>query len=211
METKDILRNRRLELHLKLKQVADAVGVSEGTVSKWESGNISSMRIDKAAALAKILSIDPRLLLGQSENEYNSEIEKNERPEFQSVPLIGNVAAGNPRLMYEDILGWEQVDYSLAESGRLFALRIGGDSMEPDIKKGSVAIVRMQETVDNGDVAIVKINGDEATCKRVQKTDGGIMLVSNNSAYLPMYFNAKEMNSKPVSIIGRVMEIRTKY
>lgn len=211
MEIKDILRNRRLELHLKLKQVADAVGVSEGTVSKWESGNISSMRIDKAAALAKILSIDPRLLLGQSEDEYNSEIEKNERPEFQSVPLIGNVAAGNPRLMYEDVLGWEQVDYSLAESGRLFALRIGGDSMEPDIKKGSVAIVRMQETVDNGDVAIVKINGDEATCKRVQKTDGGIMLVSNNSAYLPMYFNAKEMNSKPVSIIGRVMEIRTKY
>lgn len=64
MEIRDILRNRRLELHLTLKQIADAVGVSEGTVSRWESGDIDNMRRDKIAALSKVLSLDPRVIMG---------------------------------------------------------------------------------------------------------------------------------------------------
>ena len=64
METKDILRNRRIELNLTMKQVADAVGVSEATVSRWESGDIDNMRRDKIAALAKALDLDPRIIMG---------------------------------------------------------------------------------------------------------------------------------------------------
>ena len=75
MELKDILRNRRLELGLTMKQVADAVGVSEGTISKWESGNINSMRLDKAFAISRILSLDPRMLMGQSEDELEAELD----------------------------------------------------------------------------------------------------------------------------------------
>ena len=208
MELKDILRNRRLELGLTMKQVADSVGVSEGTISKWESGNINSMRLDKAFAISKILSIDPRLLMGQDENEFESEL--SDRPDSVWVPIIGRVAAGFRKVMNEEILGFEPVDYDLAESGRFFALRIAGDSMEPEIKKGSTAIVRCQQDADSGDVCIVAINGDEATCKRIQKTDGGIMLVSTNPAYPPKYFSAKEQK-ETVTIIGRVMEIRTRF
>lgn len=69
MELKDRLRKRRLELGLTMKQVAVAVGVSEGTISKWESGNINSMRLDKACAISKALSLDPRVLMGMDENE----------------------------------------------------------------------------------------------------------------------------------------------
>ena len=209
MELKDILRNRRLELGLTMKQVADSVGVSEGTISKWESGNISSMRLDKAFAISKILSIDPRMLMGQDENEFISELD--DRPDSVWVPILGQVAAGFRKVMNEEILGFEPVDYDLAESGRFFALRIVGDSMEPEIKKGSTAIVRCQQDADSGDVCIVAINGDEATCKRIQKTDGGIMLVSTNPAYPPRYFSAKDMKEEPVTIIGRVMEIRTRF
>lgn len=64
MEIRDILRNRRIELHLTMKQIADAVGVSEGTVSRWESGDIDNMRRDKIAALSKVLSLDPRVIMG---------------------------------------------------------------------------------------------------------------------------------------------------
>ena len=209
MELKDILRNRRLELGLTMKQVADAVGVSEGTISKWESGNINSMRLDKAFAISKILSLDPRMLMGQNEDEFESEL--SDRPDSVWVPIIGRVAAGFRKVMNEEILGFEPVDYDLAESGRFFALRIAGDSMEPEIKKGSTAIVRCQQDADSGDVCIVAINGDEATCKRIQKTDGGIMLVSTNPAYPPRYFSAKDMKEEPVTIIGRVMEIRTRF
>ena len=209
MELKDIIRNRRIELGLTMKQVADAVGVSEGTISKWESGNIGSMRLDKGLAISRVLSIDPRTLMGQSEEEYEAELD--ERPESVWVPVIGRVAAGFRKIMNEEILGFEPVDYDLAESGRFFALRIAGDSMEPEIKKGSTAIVRCQQDADSGDVCVVSINGDEATCKRIQKTDNGIMLVSTNPAYPPRYFSAKEIKDEPVTILGRVMEVRTKF
>lgn len=69
MEIKDIIKSRRLELGLTLKQVADRVGVSEGSVSRWESGEIDNMRRDKIAALARVLSIDPLILIGQQSED----------------------------------------------------------------------------------------------------------------------------------------------
>ena len=75
MEIRDILRNRRIELHLTMKQIADAVGVSEGTVSRWESGDIDNMRRDKIAALSKVLSLDPRVIMGW-EGAENSQQQK---------------------------------------------------------------------------------------------------------------------------------------
>lgn len=58
------LRKRRKELHLTLKDVADFVGVSEGTVSRWETGNISSMRQNHIALLAKVLNTSVVWILG---------------------------------------------------------------------------------------------------------------------------------------------------
>lgn len=68
-DIKEIIKNRREELGLTIKQVADIVGVSEGTVSRWESGNIKNMKRDKIAALAKALQIQPRILMGWDEDE----------------------------------------------------------------------------------------------------------------------------------------------
>lgn len=81
MAIKDILKNRRIELHLTMKEVADKVGVSEGTISRWESGDIENMRRDKIMALAKALQISPAVIMewedpttvptdGQSESYY---------------------------------------------------------------------------------------------------------------------------------------------
>lgn len=69
MEVKDFLKNRRLELGLTIKQIADAVGVSEGTVSRWESGKINNMKRDKISALSKILNIDPLTIMGRDDVE----------------------------------------------------------------------------------------------------------------------------------------------
>lgn len=70
MEMKDIIKSRRTELKLTLKEVADYVGVSEATLSRWESGNITNPRRDKIASLAKILNISPSVIVGEApENE----------------------------------------------------------------------------------------------------------------------------------------------
>ena len=67
MDVKDVLRNRRIELGMTLKQVADAVGVSEGTVSRWESGDIDNMRRERIAALSKVLNLDPLIIIGMDD------------------------------------------------------------------------------------------------------------------------------------------------
>lgn len=63
MEVKDILRNRRIELGMTMKELATKVGVSEGTISRWESGDIANMRRDKIALLAQALHISPEVIM----------------------------------------------------------------------------------------------------------------------------------------------------
>lgn len=64
MEIKDIIKNRRVELHLTLEDVAKCVRVSPATVSRWESGDIANMRRDKIALLSSVLQINPMVLMG---------------------------------------------------------------------------------------------------------------------------------------------------
>lgn len=73
MPIQDIIKTRRAELDLTMKEVADFVGVSEGTVSRWESGDISNMKRDKIYKLAKILNISPLVILGWDDAEVSNQ------------------------------------------------------------------------------------------------------------------------------------------
>ena len=130
------------------------------------------------------------------------------------IALFGDIAGGIPRDMIDnfdpdDETSWEEIGRDTARNGTYFALRIKGNSMEPRIMNGDRVIVRYQETVESGHTAVVAINGDTATCKKVIWDDnGGMILMSNNPAYAPRYFTAEEIQKKPVRILGRVVEIR---
>lgn len=69
MDVKDIIKSRREELGLTMKELAVKVGVSEGTISRWESGEISNMRRDKIVALANALRISPSVIMEWEEEE----------------------------------------------------------------------------------------------------------------------------------------------
>lgn len=69
-------------------------------------------------------------------------------------------------------------------------------------------IVRQQEEVENGQIAIVLINGSDAVCKEFRRVSSGIMLISRNPNYEPMVFTQDEVENKPVRVIGRVVEVR---
>ena len=83
--------------------------------------------------------------------------------------------------------------------------------MEPKMSSGDVVIVRKQPDAESGDIAIVCINGDEATCKKIKKTPEGIMLISLNPAYEPMFYSKKQVEELPLTILGRVVELRAKF
>lgn len=127
------------------------------------------------------------------------------------IPVLGRVVAGIPIEAVEEILDYEEITPELAATGEFFALKIRGHSMEPRMMEGDVVIVRRQDDVDSGDVAIVLVNGDEATVKRVKKQEDGITLIANNiSVYEPHYYSNKEIEELPVRILGRVVELRGK-
>lgn len=200
------INERRKQLNLTLKEIADFVGVSEATVSRWESGNIANMRRDRISALAQILRVSPIDIMGISSDDNDFSAVK-----AVQIPVLGYVRAGIPIEAVEEIIDYEEISQKQARTGEFFGLQIRGDSMEPRITEGDVVIVRKQETVDNGDIAVVLINGDDATVKKFYKSDAGIKLVSTNSKYDPFFYTPDEVNSLPVSIVGKVVELRAKF
>ena len=83
--------------------------------------------------------------------------------------------------------------------------------MEPRMTTGDVVIVKSQSTIENGETAIVLVNGDEATCKKIKKTPEGVLLISTNPNYEPLFYTNKQIEQLPVRIIGKVIELRAKF
>ena len=195
-----ILRKKR---NMTLEDVAKIVGVGKSTVRKWETGMIENMKKDKIKKLADALQTTPEYLMGW---------EKDDKKAFKGVliPVLGNVQAGIPIQAMQEILDYEEISEQMARQGEYFGLRIKGDSMEHYILEGDVVIVRQQSDVDSGKIAVVLVNGTDATVKRINKEENGIYLVANNPAYMPKFYTKEQIEELPVQIIGEVVEIRRK-
>ena len=184
---------------------------SKSHLSQYVNGK-SNPDNEKIFLLSKVFGVTEAWLLGYNVPRYER-IENTgpQTPQGLKIPVLGTVAAGIPISSVEEILDYEEVPQSCKNQGEFFGLRIKGDSMKPDINDGDTVIVRKQSTANNGDVVITLVNGDDVTCKKFEKLDNGIMLISNNSEYSPMYFSNEEVITKPVVIIGRVVELRRKF
>lgn len=205
MNIQNLIKNRRKELGLTLLDIANACGVSEATVSRWESGDIVNMKRSRIAQLAKVLNVSPSLLI---HDDYDVLINYNSTTKPQ-VPVLGVVPCGEPIEAIEDIIEWIEVVPSQATGH--FGLIAKGDSMAPYILDGDILIVKHSPVVASGKIAIVKVNGDEATCKRLIINDAGITLMPYNPTFQPMIFSPQDVEDKPVIIIGEVVEIRRRF
>ena len=200
------IKSKRIRLGLTQKEVAQKVGVTEATVSRWESGEIANMRRDKIMKLSELLQLPPSVIMDLPEKRQQN---ANSHPGYIRIPVLGRVAAGIPIEQIEDVEDFEDIKAPEGSEADYFALRIHGDSMQPLIQDGSVVIVHKQPDAETGEIVIATVNGDDATCKRLKKYAEGIMLVSINPAYDPMVFEKGDVNSLPVSILGKVIEVRT--
>lgn len=210
-----LIYDRRTELGITQKEVADFVGVSEATVSRWESGHIDNMRRDRIAALSKILRLSPLAIMGIDDTDLSTRLPDMVPIDARTfrVPIVGRVAAGRPIVADEEIVGYEYIDNKYSKDGHeYFGLRIVGKSMEPTIMDGDIVIVRRQSYVENGEIAIVLIDGEEATAKEVKESADGITLIGHNTAvYTPHFYSAQEVKNLPVQIIGRVVQSIRKF
>lgn len=186
-------------------EFAAKMQVSTATVSNWCKG-IKVPRMDKVDRMCALFSCYRSDLM-----EDKGFLRGKKKATGIIIPVLGKVAAGIPIEAVTDVIDTEEITEDLAKTGSFFGLKLHGDSMEPRMLDGDVVIVRQQDDAESGDVVIALVNGDDATCKRLRKYRDGIELISNNPAYPPMFFSNEEIQTKPVKIIGKVVELRGKF
>ncbi|HAM62106.1 MAG TPA: LexA family transcriptional regulator [Erysipelotrichaceae bacterium] len=204
----------RLHQALKMKRfkqsdLSEKSGIGKSFISQYMSGKVMP-KSDKISRIAIALGVKETWLLGY-ENDYHRDMMPIPSTNGIKIPVLGKVVAGLPIEAVQDIIDYEEISPELAKTGDFFALQIRGDSMQPVIIDGDIAIVKKQADVDSGQIGIVLINGHDATVKRVVKRESGIMLIPFNNNYEPLVFNHEEIISIPVEIVGRVIEIRRKF
>ena len=124
------------------------------------------------------------------------------RAAVRDVPLVGHIAAGSPILAEEDIEEVYPLPTELVGTDPVFMLRIRGDSMmDVGIYDRDYVVVQKQATANNGDIVAALVDGEEATVKRFERTDTGVVLRPENDAYEPMVF------TKDVEILGVVVAV----
>ena len=225
------LKQRRIELGLTMLEVAKLVGVSEATISRYESGNIRNMRRDRIEKYAKALRVRPSEFLNIDEdyikthellktlhNPENTSEQVKEQDRFidsiiantKPVPLIGRVAAGLSCHAEDNIEGYILTDSELLHEGyEYFWLTVTGDSMEPELHDGDRVLVREQETLDSECFAVVRIDGEDGVVKRVRIDSDRITLTSINPYYPPRVFEREQMNT--VCVVGKVIQSQRTY
>ena len=201
-EVVELVKKLTEEQNMSMSELGRRVGIAKSAISRYFNGT-RELPLNKIGDFASVLHTTPDYLLGI---DYEPP-----KPQGLKIPVLGTVAAGIPISAVEDILDYEEVPQSWENQGEFFALKIKGDSMEPRMESGDVVIVKQQPDANSGDTVIVLVNGDDATCKRLQKTDNGIMLVSTNPKYPPMFYSTEDIQTKPVVILGKVVELRQKY
>lgn len=195
-----ILKELRQSKNWSQDELAKRVGTSKQVISRYERGE-RSPKIGDAKRLAEALGVT----IGQLNGET---IPANVKPmntlQPHRVPMLGEVAAGEPIVTEREYEVW--VDAPMRAD---YALTIKGDSMNPTYLEGDVIYIRKQPNVDHdGQVAVVVLD-DTATVKHVYRQKDGLLLVSDNPAYPPMFKPFDEYNS--VYILGKVVGFTRMY
>lgn len=195
------LKALRAEKNISQKELASKLFVSAQAVSKWERDE-ATPNPEAILKMSEIFGVSTDLLLGRSKQTLQS---------GNLIPVLGDVAAGIPIEAVQDIVDYEEIAQALAATGDFFGLRLKGASMEPRMRDGDVVIVRKQDSAETGDTVVVLVNGDSATVKKIKKEPSGITLIPNNPAYDPMYYSNAEIETLPIRILGKVVELRAKF
>lgn len=195
------IKSLRLARGISQNQLAKSAGISQAGLSAIES-TTKSPSVDTLGRVADALGISLAQLLGAVEKPKTK----------RTIPVLGTVPAGIPIEAIEDVLDYEDLSASeAADDYDYFGLRIKGNSMYPEYIEGDTIIVRRQDTAETGDDAVVMVNGDDATFKRIKRTQDGLILLPINTAeYEPMYYDNTQIEALPVRVLGVCVELRRK-
>ncbi len=201
MTTGERIKFRRKEIGFSAEKVADIIGVSPATIYRYEKGDIEKVPGDVLFSIAKALHTTPAYLMGWEEAPESISADNIVPiPKMAKIPLLGNIACGDPITAEENLDGFVSAPEEISAD---FALRCKGDSMiGARILDGDIVLIRQQPDVEDGEIAAVLID-NEATLKRVHKKTGCLILNPANPAYEPIIITGEELAD--VRIIGKAV------
>lgn len=194
----ETLKRLRQERGLSQEELARHLGTSRQVVSRYESG-ARVPKISTVSAFAQALGVPLSALTGEEEDLFS--LPGVQRPQWRRVPLLGEIACGEPLLAEENFEGYVEVDASVRCD---FTLRCRGNSMEPRLYDGDIVMIRCQPDVEEGQIAAVLIGG-EATLKHVYHLPGrtGLRLMPENPAHAPIFVTRE--TAETARILGRAV------
>lgn len=200
------IKQKRIENKMTLLDVANLIGVKEATVQRYESGEIKNLKQNTIAKLAEIFGTPPAYLMGWEEKNDKLPPEAFDDHPAHKIPILGYISAGLPLYAEQHINGYTYTDRKNG-GAEYFGLIVKGDSMNAArIYPGDTLIVRRQQSVENGEIAVVMVNNENATVKRFRKEKDVVILTpqSTNPAHQPQIYSLKNTSIK---IIGKVVKV----
>lgn len=192
------LKNIRISMGLSQEEFAKKLNTTKQVISRYETEQ-RTPKITIAQEYADVLGISLHDLIDNNV-DFPSADNIMPIPKMAKIPLLGNIACGNPITAEENLDGFVSAPEEISAD---FALRCKGDSMiGARILDGDIVLIRQQPDVEDGEIAAVLID-NEATLKRVHKKAGCLILNPANPAYEPIVITGEELND--VRIIGKAV------
>lgn len=205
----DRLFTLRKEANLTIDEFVDVMNkrfpdakLNKSIVSRYENNIHLPKRFTLTQEIAEFYGVTTDYLMCRTSEKY----EKIENMDsLKKIPLLGTIAAGSPILAQEHIDSYEYVPATMKVD---FCLRVKGDSMiNARILDGDIVYIRQQSDVENGEIAAVLIDGEEATLKRIYKSNGSVTLHFENPNYTDLVFTKKDR--KQISILGKAVRFNS--
>ncbi|WP_265460352.1 LexA family protein [Enterococcus sp. HY326] len=214
------IKRLRLEKGLTQEELGNRFGLKRAAINKYEKGNVENMKRSIIEEMSNFFQVSPSYLMALDETESSIESIYNKlEPPRQAkvysfaeaqlkqqnkkvVPLYGATAANPIELAYGDVDLDTTVETSVPDKADC-ALVVKGNSMEPEYQDGDIVFYKAQPTVENGEMAIVEIEGTGVTLKKVYMNydDNKIILRSLNDDY-----DDRELEPEKVRILGKVVK-----
>ena len=206
----DRLREARKAKRYSQTEVSRMLGVTQQAVGKWETGR-STPDPQTVARLAEILDTTADALLGLQQAPATAPaVGRNAFSRYTEslVPVVGTVRAGYGALAFEEDYGKESA--SVKDPQNYFYLVVKGDSMEPRISDGDLALVHRQNTLENGDLGVLVYGSDgEGTLKKYIQRGNSVILHPFNPDYEELVIKGEELDH--LYIAGKVVETKAKW
>ena len=203
----DRLKLLRKEHELTQQALADRLGISKSSVNMYERGE-REPGIQSLEAMADLFNVDMDYLIGKSgiPNRAAEALPLEPFSPNHRIPILGRIRAGLPLYAEEHVEGYTYTE--LNGGAEYFALRVTGDSMNAArIGDGDTLIIRRQETVENGQIAVVLVGDDEATVKRFYQSGHTVTLMpqSTNPVHQPQIYDARQVSIRIVGLVVQSM------